>query len=154
MEPVKHTTPAEERKTTDNLGASLEPVSKKPKFSAPDDSDLLSRLNAFLPEMKAANEGLGAGHNIEDVEEEDETYVEMNLGLGVLEQRKPEGSGSDSDFASNNEEEENGDEDLLGNLLNASNCHGKHPHGKPSIQEVEDSAGTPSPERPRERNKK
>jgi hypothetical protein len=27
--------------------------------------------------MKAANEDLGAGHNIENVEEEDETYVEL-----------------------------------------------------------------------------
>jgi hypothetical protein len=77
--------------------------------------------------------------------------VYQNLGLGVLEQKKSEGSESDSDSASNNEEEE---EDVLGNLLNASNRHGKHPHEKPSIEEVEDSAGTPSPERPRERNKK
>ncbi|GFN18942.1 NOPCHAP1/New4 family protein [Aspergillus tubingensis] len=69
--------------------------------------DLLSRLSAFLPQMKTANEKLeqeiaaGRAKDVQleidgddDDEDEDEDmegkrYIEMNLGLGVLEEKRP-----------------------------------------------------------------
>ncbi|RAK79485.1 NOPCHAP1/New4 family protein [Aspergillus fijiensis CBS 313.89] len=70
--------------------------------------DLLSRLSAFLPQMKTANEQLerdiAAGRakdiRLDDAMDEDEDedggeedgkrYIEMNLGLGVLEEKRPD----------------------------------------------------------------
>jgi hypothetical protein len=51
--------------------------------------DLRTRLSAFLPQLAQANKVLEDGqeiHNMEDVEE-DEQHIEMNLGLGVLEEK-------------------------------------------------------------------
>ncbi|GKZ29641.1 hypothetical protein AbraIFM66950_005795 [Aspergillus brasiliensis] len=66
--------------------------------------DLLSRLSAFLPQMKSANERLEQeiaagrakdvrleldGDDDDDEEMEGKRYIEMNLGLGVLEEKRP-----------------------------------------------------------------
>ncbi|OJZ88316.1 hypothetical protein ASPFODRAFT_43970 [Aspergillus luchuensis CBS 106.47] len=69
--------------------------------------DLLSRLSAFLPQMKTANEKLEQeiaagrakdvrleidGDDDDDDEDDDmegKRYIEMNLGLGVLEEKRP-----------------------------------------------------------------
>ncbi|KAE8412172.1 hypothetical protein BDV36DRAFT_64475 [Aspergillus pseudocaelatus] len=60
--------------------------------------DLLSRLSAFLPQMKSANDKLqqeieaGRGKDLRLDEVDDQTdgqYIEMNLGLGVLEEKRP-----------------------------------------------------------------
>ncbi|PYH63666.1 NOPCHAP1/New4 family protein [Aspergillus vadensis CBS 113365] len=68
--------------------------------------DLLSRLSAFLPQMKTANEKLeqeiaagrakdvrleidGDEDDDEDEDMEGKRYIEMNLGLGVLEEKRP-----------------------------------------------------------------
>ncbi|GLA72400.1 hypothetical protein AtubIFM55763_002932 [Aspergillus tubingensis] len=68
--------------------------------------DLLSRLSAFLPQMKTANEKLeqeiaagrakdvrleidGDDDDDEDEDMEGKRYIEMNLGLGVLEEKRP-----------------------------------------------------------------
>ncbi|GKZ69852.1 hypothetical protein AnigIFM50267_005082 [Aspergillus niger] len=65
--------------------------------------DLLSRLSAFLPQMKSANEKLeqeiaaGRGKDVrleldgddDDEDMEGKRYIEMNLGLGVLEEKRP-----------------------------------------------------------------
>ncbi|KAI0699780.1 hypothetical protein C8T65DRAFT_659104 [Cerioporus squamosus] len=55
---------------------------------------LLSRVQAFLPELAASNADLlrrakedPTSVDIENVNEEDPQYIEMNLGLGVFEQR-------------------------------------------------------------------
>jgi len=76
-------------------------------------SDLCSRLSTFLPTLAAANDELelerAAGtlrdRDIEDID--DEGYIEMNLGLGVLEERKSDStdSGCSSDSESSEEEE-------------------------------------------------
>lgn len=68
-------------------------------------SDLHQRLSTFLPNLAAANDELeverAAGRlgerNIETVD--DDEYIEMNLGLGVLEEKGLDrnGTGSDSD---------------------------------------------------------
>ncbi|KAK3708586.1 hypothetical protein LTR37_011481, partial [Vermiconidia calcicola] len=81
---------------------------KKPdmrQLSIADESqDLKARLSSFLPQFADANRLLTSGaerHNIEDVEE-DEQHIEMNLGLGVLEEQ-----GDSDDDSSNEDEEEN-----------------------------------------------
>ncbi|RAH65706.1 uncharacterized protein BO66DRAFT_395250 [Aspergillus aculeatinus CBS 121060] len=87
------------------------PALPKPNIHRiPQTPDLLSRLSAFLPQMKTANEQLerdiaaGRAKDIrlddamdededgdEDEEEEDgKRYIEMNLGLGVLEEKRPD----------------------------------------------------------------
>jgi hypothetical protein len=59
--------------------------------------DLRARLAAFLPELEKANQELKQrSANIEQVEE-GEQYVEMNLGLGVLEQSNDDPKVKDSD---------------------------------------------------------
>ncbi|KAF7113618.1 hypothetical protein CNMCM5793_002974 [Aspergillus hiratsukae] len=67
---------------------------------------LLSRLSAFLPKMKSANEDLereiaaGRGKDLQLDEEENQEegqYIEMNLGLGVLEEKRADGSSSTDD---------------------------------------------------------
>ncbi|KAI9878623.1 MAG: hypothetical protein M1830_000390 [Pleopsidium flavum] len=76
------------------------PITSTALFDTP--SDLRSRLSIFLPTLAAANDELEiereAGtlqdRNIEDVDEEG--YIEMDLGLGVLEETKLDGSESDS----------------------------------------------------------
>lgn len=70
--------------------------------------DLRTRLNTFLPELAASNELLssnGAKLNIEDVGDGEE-HIEMNLGLGVLEEKKDDESDSESDTVSEGEDEE------------------------------------------------
>ena len=60
--------------------------------------DLRARLSALLPRLAESNEALsheGGGLGIEDVDE-DEQHIEMNLGLGVLEEKyQSDGDGDD-----------------------------------------------------------
>lgn len=84
-------------------GNSSPTVKKRPTFILPpSDStdDLLSRLNAFLPQLSAANALLTCEEtvkslNIENVGENEDKYIEMNLGLGVLEEIHPSDSESE-----------------------------------------------------------
>ena len=50
--------------------------------------DLKSRLAAFLPQLAKANETLEGTERIDDVDDDEERYIEMNLGLGVLSENK------------------------------------------------------------------
>ncbi|QSZ30794.1 hypothetical protein DSL72_000352 [Monilinia vaccinii-corymbosi] len=74
-------------------------------------SEGLNNLPDFLKQMKEANEELmkkmsrGEERGLEDVRE-GESYVEMNLGLGVLEETREGGSGSESESGSEVEEED------------------------------------------------
>ncbi|KIY63337.1 hypothetical protein CYLTODRAFT_403395 [Cylindrobasidium torrendii FP15055 ss-10] len=56
-------------------------------------SELLARVQSFLPQMEASNAMLSDADpstlDIENISEGAEQYIEMNLGLGVFEQRKP-----------------------------------------------------------------
>ncbi|KAF7723787.1 hypothetical protein EC973_001700 [Apophysomyces ossiformis] len=62
---------------------------------------ILSRVQAFLPQLQAANEELKQQDpselDIENVEEDDSQYIEMNLGLGVFEEKTEDASSSDED---------------------------------------------------------
>ncbi|KAG1087401.1 hypothetical protein G6F42_020623 [Rhizopus arrhizus] len=68
---------------------------------------VLSRVQAFLPQLKNANEQLEKADpsklDIENVDEEDGQYIEMNLGLGVYEEKKPGQSDSEDDEDSDEE---------------------------------------------------
>ncbi|KAI1931164.1 hypothetical protein LOZ66_001905 [Ophidiomyces ophidiicola] len=98
----------------------------KPQIRHIPASELSSRLSAFLPVLKAANEDLErdivAGKLIsaeihdegESADEEtgakqpERQYIEMNLGLGVLEQNQDQVSETSSDEASTPIENEGG----------------------------------------------
>ncbi|KAJ5161485.1 hypothetical protein N7492_006877 [Penicillium capsulatum] len=107
-------------------------------------SGLLARLSEFMPKIKDANDNLekeiaaGRGKDLmlDSVEEGDgKDYIEMNLGLGVLEEKR----NGDEDPSSNvtgaqgssKLETSGGDSDLLGKLM------GEDESGeKPSIEEM------------------
>ncbi|KAI8388657.1 uncharacterized protein BYT42DRAFT_611675 [Radiomyces spectabilis] len=83
---------------TDSLPTPPPPNERKTyKVEAP--SDLLSRIQAFLPQLESANKELEntdpSNLDIENVNEEDQ-YIEMNLGLGVYEEKRDDND-SDSD---------------------------------------------------------
>ncbi|KAJ5902082.1 hypothetical protein N7495_002610 [Penicillium taxi] len=112
--------------------------------------DLMSRLSAFLPEMKNANEELekeiaaGRGKDLvlDDADDADgKEYIEMNLGLGVLEEKKKDDK---TNFWSNVESDDEistelkkkselkPDSDVLDTLMGGIQSNGD----KPSIEEV------------------
>ncbi|KAK6438262.1 hypothetical protein LTR95_005541 [Oleoguttula sp. CCFEE 5521] len=105
------------------------PATKKPRIGGAGlggAADLASRLGAFLPQMKKANEELREGESLEDVQD-GEGYIEMNLGLGVLEETKDgeEGSGSEDEG-----EGEGEDEEVMGKLM------GQGPKKAVGVEEV------------------
>ncbi|KAL4978354.1 hypothetical protein BDW66DRAFT_18575 [Aspergillus desertorum] len=105
---------------------------------------LLSRLSAFLPQMKSANEDLereiaaGRGKDIrldDDVDEESDRqregqYIEMNLGLGVLEEKRP-GDEEERDASESRGQSE--DTDLMDRLMGKETTSSS---AKPSIQDL------------------
>ena len=75
--------------------------------------DLKARIAAFLPQMKEANGLLtseGGMRSIEDVED-GEQHIEMNLGLGVLEEQKDEDDSEGSGSSEDSEREDGGNEE-------------------------------------------
>ena len=52
--------------------------------------DLQARISALLPQLQAANEQLTTGENGQNMENvaDDEPHIEMDLGLGVLEEKQ------------------------------------------------------------------
>ncbi|KAJ5835221.1 hypothetical protein N7447_001247 [Penicillium robsamsonii] len=139
---------------TSNTSSSLPHIAGRPKpriHRMQGDSDILSRLNAFLPKMKDANEDLQrqieAGEAgdlvLDNADEKGEQYIEMDLGLGVLEEKRDGDSSSDEE--SDDEEpkgttgaektpQEMNDSDIIGKLMGAKNKKSKT--DKPSIEEM------------------
>ncbi|KAH7067262.1 hypothetical protein BKA63DRAFT_570572 [Paraphoma chrysanthemicola] len=108
-------------------------IGKKPTMKLDKDElgpDIGSFLKEFLPQLKAANDELEAQRKagtldskmIDAGEEEDaEQYIEMDLGLGVLEEKDPnadDDSSSDSDDTLDGNEKE---KDVLGKLMGRTN---------------------------------
>jgi hypothetical protein len=87
----------------------LRPAFKKPVFSKLKASPLTSLLPDFLSRMAAANaeleQSVAAGEDmgIEVNSDEEGEHIEMNLGLGVLEEKTGDDSTSDSDSDSDEE---------------------------------------------------
>ncbi|KAH7887472.1 hypothetical protein F5I97DRAFT_1925921 [Phlebopus sp. FC_14] len=75
-------------------------INARTSYAAEPPSELLARVQAFLPSIKASNEDLAQQDpenlNIENIEEDEERYIEMNLGLGVFESRRRRSSSSAS----------------------------------------------------------
>jgi hypothetical protein len=100
---------------------------KKPDFkkarSTDGASDLRERLASLLPQLAEANELLAkkpaAVHNMEDVGD-GEQHIEMNLGLGVLEEQ-----GSQSDTSSSSDSDEEDDENESQDDTQISNHAGR-----------------------------
>lgn len=85
---------------------------KKPDIHRMNDthgrSDLMSRVAAFLPQLQEANGLLmseGERYSMEDVED-GEQHIEMNLGLGVLEEQRRDEESSTTDSSTDDEEDE------------------------------------------------
>lgn len=87
---------SEEDGTDEGGGSALNPTlpDRQPSaLLAAGSTDLRSRLQTFLPLLQRANAELGDSDNLVDkrvdhVSEDEEHYIEMNLGLGVLSERK------------------------------------------------------------------
>ncbi|KAK0507676.1 hypothetical protein JMJ35_009565 [Cladonia borealis] len=85
-------------------------------------AQLQSRLQTLLPKLESANqeleiekaEGRLGERDIEKVEEEGERYIEMELGLGVLEEK---GDGEGEERGEGEEKEGEGEGDVLGKLM-------------------------------------
>ncbi|KAL4934684.1 NOPCHAP1/New4 family protein [Aspergillus undulatus] len=110
---------------------------------------LLSKLSAFLPQMKSANEDLqreieaGRGRELRldnEVDEDEDggegkggRYIEMNLGLGVLEEKRP---GEEGSRASETQGQSPiGDTNLMDQLMGKEKT-GSSEKQKPSIQDL------------------
>ena len=116
----------------------------KPNFSARVASgapSLEDRLKSFLPQLAAANSKLeqsGAKEEFSmEVVREDEPHIEMDLGLGVLEERNGEGDEESEDENDDGEGEEVGEKerkrkekDVMGKLM------GKKENQTAGIEEV------------------
>ncbi|KAJ1724229.1 hypothetical protein LPJ53_001504 [Coemansia erecta] len=88
----------------DKAGSATDPASRK-TFRVEAPSDLLSRLQAFLPQIAEANKKLEVEAaedpsklDIENVNEDDEQYIEMDLGLGVFDMKPKKDSSDTSDI--------------------------------------------------------
>lgn len=114
----------------------------KPDFSsartiASGAPSLADRLKAFLPQLAEANSKLeqgGANEYSMEVVGEDEPHIEMDLGLGVLEERNGDGE-SESDEDEEDGEESKGkgkgkEKDVMGKLM------GKKENQTAGIEEV------------------
>lgn len=85
---------------------------KKPNIQRMNTSDgqqdLKARIAALLPQLEKANSLLtseGEKHSMEDVED-GEQHIEMNLGLGVLEERDEEGSDSSDESEASSDDDD------------------------------------------------
>ncbi|RMZ71199.1 Cysteine ase [Pyrenophora seminiperda CCB06] len=117
---------------------------KKPVMKLGDEDlgpDIRDFLKHFLPQLKAANDELEAQKKAGTLqsldagpESEGEPYIEMNLGLGVLEEKDPNAS-SDSDSASDTEDGSE-EKDVLGKLMGREKKKKQHPAAIEVVQET------------------
>jgi len=118
----------EEGDTIINVGGAKKPTMRLPT------SDLKSRLSTFLPQLAAANAELEIlkengglkDRQIDNVQDGEGDYIEMDLGLGVLEE-KPDGGKESSS--------EDDDEDV--EPLDKLKGQHRSSKGKAQIQEME-----------------
>lgn len=109
---------------------------------------LQSRLAAFLPQLAAANKELedlkSRGQidsaRLDNVGNDEERYIEMDLGLGVLEERR-DGDSDASSESESSDEEEAGDETKAAERKEThrlAKLMGQAPsQDKPGIQEMD-----------------
>ncbi|KAJ5291379.1 hypothetical protein N7478_000630 [Penicillium angulare] len=129
----------ENQATSSSNTSSIPNLSGRPKpriRKMEGNSELLSRLSAFLPKMKSANEDLekeiaaGRGKDVVlDEVEDNKDYIEMNLGLGVLEEKR---DNEDSSEDQDNKDKTTDDSDILEKLMGGKDLDAD----KPSIEEL------------------
>ncbi|KAG1906857.1 uncharacterized protein F5891DRAFT_1124842 [Suillus fuscotomentosus] len=81
-------------KNTSNAAPPTFDFGERKTYAVDPPSELLARIQDFLPRLKEENDSLSqrirdnpSSVDIENIEEDTEQYIEMNLGLGVLETR-------------------------------------------------------------------
>lgn len=87
-----------------------------------------SRLQGFIPKLKAANDSLPEDSSTLDIEHvtKEGPYIEMDLGLGVLEER-------------DDDDDSSGQSEVMENFLSGNNSTST----KPSIIEMQDASSLP-----------
>ncbi|KAI9301456.1 hypothetical protein BJ944DRAFT_4353 [Cunninghamella echinulata] len=110
--------------------AAIPSLEERKTFKIKPNNDILSRVQAFLPQIQQANQQLNTMDpkdlDIENVQEDKDQYIEMNLGLGVYD-LKPKTSISDD------EEDEEEDDIIIPNTSGTTNINYKNGI-KPSIE--------------------
>ncbi|KAL4945839.1 hypothetical protein BDV06DRAFT_183897 [Aspergillus oleicola] len=133
----------------DSSGLTSLPARRKPNIRRlnPQPS-ILSKISAFLPQMKSANEGLqreieagrGKEYRVDNDDEEGHEdkeggegrqYIEMNLGLGVLEEKRP--GEDDEEFGHPESHAQAEDTNLMDRLMGKEKTASS---GKPNIQDL------------------
>jgi hypothetical protein len=91
-------------------------IGNRATFPIKPNSELLTRVQAFLPQMEASNTLLSqrmqedpTSVDIEHIPEEMSQYVEMNLGLGVFEDRSRPNQGQDSEMPTSSSSDNSSD---------------------------------------------
>ncbi|KAI6152304.1 hypothetical protein BKA82DRAFT_4109699 [Pisolithus tinctorius] len=73
-------------------------------------TELLSRVQAFLPALRESNEALAQQNpedlDIENIGKDEEQYIEMNLGLGVFEAKRRRKNASNDDSGEDDSDSE------------------------------------------------
>lgn len=132
------------------------PAPLRPQICHINGSTLLSEVSSFLPKLKAANQeiqkDIAAGKAVildaAGVEKDDGQYIEMNLGLGVLEEKR-NGDNTESENESNSEESSHSSSDAKIRSLHEKRkvtdvlrrlMGNKSKPKKPGIEEVDDSS--------------
>jgi hypothetical protein len=117
-------------------------------------SDLRSRVASFLPQLRKANEELvaaGDDQRIDAVAEDQDQYIEMDLGLGVLKEKKRPRplngeiqtheiiSSSSSSSSSDDDESETGNPDKDAMLKLMGRKEARSSNGRPVIQDIDET---------------
>ncbi|CAO3695158.1 unnamed protein product [Umbelopsis ramanniana] len=114
---LSDTTESLKESSTDDAPPTIPPPELRKTFKMPVKSDLMARLQTFLPELESANRQLDQVVSVDpkkvDIENVDdsEQYIEMNLGLGVFEEKKP---------STSSDEESDVDESIIINPFSAA----------------------------------
>ncbi|TDL28143.1 hypothetical protein BD410DRAFT_347400 [Rickenella mellea] len=113
--------------------SSLFDLGNREIHAVPPPTELLNRVQAFLPQIEAANANLAhqaqldpASIDIENID--DGQYIEMNLGLGVFDMRQPVTSSSPSarttpDHQANTSDDAHSDSDSSSSSGTSSSDH-------------------------------
>ena len=127
---------SEEEEEIATLKPGVKPDFSRARAIASGAPSLEDRLKAFLPQLAEANSRLqkgGEGEYSMEVVGEDEPHIEMDLGLGVLEETNGDGR-SESDEEEGEEKGEGGrkrkEKDVMGELM------GKKENQTAGIEEV------------------
>jgi len=112
-------------------------TTSKPVMAMLPTSDISSRLSTFLPQLKEANAALSPNQisKLDEVSDDEEHYIEMNLGLGVLKEVKGQSEGIKTmtdDSSSSDESSESEQDDAVQKAFPQTMSR------KPGIEEIDD----------------